>query len=472
MSPDPDIKHDEKGHRPESDEERGVSENEIEVPNAGIVGWESQDDPAMPLNFTSARKWVIVSSLTLITFMSLLSSSMLAPAIADINAEFHNVNITKGAFPVHGRAPVLTAANIFLCLWHIGCALAPSLDVLVAFHFLSGVDGSGCLTLRGAVIGDLFPVVERGKALSLWTLGPLIGPTLGPLLGAFFTASFGWRWAPWIVFIPSVIVTLVLAIFLPETNHKVLVGHKVKRVSKELDRNDLVSCYEKFDSAQLSQTAILKTGFSRPLKMLAFAPILSVLSIYKSFIYGTMYLMYNSISPTFEDHYGFSTGITGVVYLSMGLGYMVGLYSFSVLFDKTAIRLTKANNGVYEPEIAPQPNRLLRLHMADHLLLVHWIVPIIALFPLGLGIIGVFLPTQAYIIDAYPTYLASGLAAFTVLRSVTAAFLPLAGPSLFSSLGLGWGNSVLGFIAIAFIPVPILVYRFGTGLRKRYPLEL
>ncbi|CRK15933.1 hypothetical protein BN1723_021035, partial [Verticillium longisporum] len=37
-------------------------------------------------------------------------------------------------------------------------------------------------------------------------------------------------------------------------------------------------------------------------------------------------------------------------------------------------------------------------------------------------------PIQAYIIDAFPEYAASALAAFTVFRSVVAAFLPLAGP--------------------------------------------
>jgi hypothetical protein len=103
---------------------------------------------------------------------------------------------------------------------------------------------------------------------------------------------------------------------------------------------------------------------------------------------------------------------------------------------------------------------------------VHWIAPILSLIPFGIGILGVFLPTQAYIIDAYPHYAASGLAALLVLRSVTAAFLPLAGPSLFASLGLGWGSSVLGFITVGIIPLPILVLIFGTRLRKRYPVKL
>ncbi|KAI0011032.1 MFS general substrate transporter [Xylariaceae sp. FL0662B] len=465
-----------------------------------IVGWDSQEDPKMPLNFSPTRKWLLVWSLAAISFMSPFSSSVLAPAIKYLNAEFRNADATKGAFPVsiyllgyavgplflaplseiYGRAPVLTASNIFFCLWHIGCALAPSLDALIVFRFFSGVGGSGCMTLGGAVIGDLFPVEERGVALSTWALGPLVGPTLGPLIGAFIAGSIGWRWAPWVVLMPSAVVTLVLALFLPETNHRVLMQRKVERVSKELGRFDLRSCYDLDESANTSQAAILRDGFLRPLKMLAFAPMIFVQSLYVSFIYGTIYIMYNAIPPTFETRYGWGTGVTGLVFLSIGLGYMGGLLGFSRLSDRTVVRLTKAHGGAFKPEF--------RLPIMIYYSLVcpvaffwygwavekrvHWAVPVVGLFPLGFSVIGVFMPTQAYIIDAYPSYAASGIAAFTVLRSVIAAFLPTSAPALFDNLGLGWGNSVLGFICVAMIPVPIIIYKFGEKLRERYPLKL
>ena len=46
----------------------------------GIVGWEWQEDPEMPLNFVSSRKWMILGLLSSITFVSPLASSMFAPA--------------------------------------------------------------------------------------------------------------------------------------------------------------------------------------------------------------------------------------------------------------------------------------------------------------------------------------------------------------------------------------------------------
>ena len=50
--------------------------------------------------------------------------------------------------------------------------------------------------------------------------------------------------------------------------------------------------------------------------------------------------------------------------------------------------------------------------------------------------------------------------------------LPLAGPSMYASLGLGWGNSILGFIAIALIPAPGFIYKFGGRIRKEHPIKL
>ena len=62
-----------------------------------------------------------------------------------------------------------------------------------------------------------------------------------------------------------------------------------------------------------------------------------------------------SISLTFEDQYGFSTGVTNVVYLAIGIGYMVGLWSLSYFSNRTVMLLTKANNTVYEPEMRLNP---------------------------------------------------------------------------------------------------------------------
>ena len=73
---------------------------------------------------------------------------------------------------------------------------------------------------------------------------------------------------------------------------------------------------------------------------------------------------------------------------------------------------------------------------------------------------------SVYFIDAYTVHAASATAAGAVVRSLLGALLPLAGNSMYDALGVGWGTSVLGFIAVAFIPIPFLLLKFGQRIRE------
>lgn len=80
---------------------------------------------------------------------------------------------------------------------------------------------------------------------------------------------------------------------------------------------------------------------------------------------------------------------------------------------------------------------------------------------------------STYLVDAYTTYAASAIAANTVFRSLAGAILPLAGPKMYERLGLGWGNSLLGFIALALCPLPVIFYVYGERIRnsKRFHVD-
>ena len=90
---------------------------------------------------------------------------------------------------------------------------------------------------------------------------------------------------------------------------------------------------------------------------------------------------------------------------------------------------------------------------------------------IGLGNILAFMAINMYLIDAFMLYAASALAAVTVVRSIGGALLPLAALKMYADLGLGWGNSLLGFIAVGLIPVPFIFMRYGEFLRARYKIN-
>lgn len=76
-----------------------------------------------------------------------------------------------------------------------------------------------------------------------------------------------------------------------------------------------------------------------------------------------------------------------------------------------------------------------------------------------------------YLIDTFTIYAASALAAIIVIRSIGGAVLPLAALPMYNTLGYGWGNSILGFIAAVMIPMPFLIIRYGERLRERFVIK-
>lgn len=97
---------------------------------------------------------------------------------------------------------------------------------------------------------------------------------------------------------------------------------------------------------------------------------------------------------------------------------------------------------------------------------VHWIVPIIGTGLIGFGLLVTTLPLSAYMVDAFKVHAASGMAVVLVLRCIAGTVLPLSAAPLYANLGLGWGNSVLGFVALLFVPVPLIFWKFGERIRK------
>lgn len=78
------------------------------------------------------------------------------------------------------------------------------------------------------------------------------------------------------------------------------------------------------------------------------------------------------------------------------------------------------------------------------------------------------MPTQLYLVDLFGSEAAaSALGANNLLRFLSSTFLPLAGPHMYRTLGYGWGNTLLGFLALAFVPAPVLLYRYGERLRAK-----
>ncbi|KAL2830809.1 major facilitator superfamily domain-containing protein [Aspergillus cavernicola] len=229
--------------------------------------------------------------------------------------------------------------------------------------------------------------------------------------------------------------------------------------------------------------------------MLFLSPITAITSLYVAVSYGYLYLMFTTITTVFQETYGFTTGTVGLAYLGLGIGSLIGIAYTSITSDRI-IRKKKAaaanttdtdtdtdtdteNGGTVKPEY-----RLAALPLGSFLIpaslflygwtaqyKIHWIVPIISHVPIGIGNLIIFMSIQMYLVDSFTVYAASAIATNTVVRSVASALLPMASLPLFDTLGLGWGNSLLGFIALATIPASFALIKWGGYLRQKYEIK-
>jgi EmrB/QacA subfamily drug resistance transporter len=89
------------------------------------------------------------------------------------------------------------------------CALAPTIEILVAGRALQGVAGALLTPAALAVIVANFAPDERGKAVGAWTAWGGIGTVLGPLIGGQLVDAASWRWI-FAINVPIVLVTMWL----------------------------------------------------------------------------------------------------------------------------------------------------------------------------------------------------------------------------------------------------------------------
>lgn len=115
------------------------------------------------------------------------STSLIKPLLLSVSSHFQltlSVFVLAYAFgplllgplsELYGRKIVLTASNIFFIIFTVACAVAQSSTQLAIFRFFAGLGGSSPLSIGGGVLSDLFTPEQRGGAMAVYSLAPLLG---------------------------------------------------------------------------------------------------------------------------------------------------------------------------------------------------------------------------------------------------------------------------------------------------------
>ncbi|KAK8121429.1 MFS general substrate transporter [Apiospora kogelbergensis] len=462
------------------------------------VSWDGPDDPQNPLNWEQRKKWAHVTSLSVLTFLVALGATMIVPAVPQIIEHFNVHSRVLGPLvtsiyvlgwimgpmilaplsETSGRLPVYTWTSALYLLSTVACAWSPSVGFLIISRFVAGSVGSASLTITGGTISDLIPLQQRGLALSLYMLGPILGPSVGPPLGGLLVDTWGWRSVFWAMAVVFTCSTLAQVAILRETYASVILAQNASHLqsTNRLQGNSAVWKSELDDG--LSSSQAMRRAAVRPVTLTLKSPVNLYLSLVSAYVNGALFLLVTTLPLVLREEYHFSAKAVGFAFEGVGIGNLVGLGVFATTSDRY-IR-ARRQKGVLTPE-----DRLVPMVAAGPMLCLgffaygwtaqlhaHWVWPIMSTGLIGMGNVLFFSAVISYLVDAFTVHSASAIAANIIIRSLGGTLLPLAGDQLYTSLGWGKGSSVLALIALLLTPGLLFLYTHGKRLRERFRFVL
>jgi len=179
---------------------------------------------------TSAYKWWALAVICIGTFTSTLDNSIVNVAIPTLGDRF-NVGETISVWVY--LAYMLTVAGLTLTFGQIGDrigrkriyvigllltvlglglnSIASSMAMLISFRVVQAIGAGMMIAVGPAIITNVFPDRERGKAMGIYVASVGAGLTLGPFLGGVLVDTLGWQ-SIFYVRLPIVLIVAAFAL--------------------------------------------------------------------------------------------------------------------------------------------------------------------------------------------------------------------------------------------------------------------
>ncbi|KAF5324914.1 hypothetical protein D9611_004377 [Ephemerocybe angulata] len=460
-----------------------------------IVDWDLNDADD-PYNWPRSKKWLITAQLAMCTFTVSFGSSAytggmqytmedfgISDNVAILGISLYVLGFALGPLifasmgEMYGRRAVFLATGFLYSAFQLQGALSRNVATLLSCRLLTGIFGASPLTNAGGTITDIFNFRERGLASAIYATVPFLGPVIGPIVGGFVAENphLGWHFNFWLMFMFSLVSLIGGYLFAPETYAPVLLRRRAQQLSLASKDSDahFVSLHDRNEPKSLSQ--VIQKNLSRPFVFIVTEPIVLAAAVYASIMHGTLYALFSGFPIIFQQHRGFTPGQSGLAFVGVGFGIMLGTASQTIQNKIYWRVMEQSESGRAPPEA--------RLHMAilgsflapiglwwfawTSMPSVHWAVPIVAGIPFGIGIAQILQSLTTYLMDTYTIYFASAISATVVLRSICGAVFPLFCPPLFRAVGDQWAMSFFACFATACVPIPLLFWKYGPWIRDK-----
>ncbi|MGN6375164.1 MAG: DHA2 family efflux MFS transporter permease subunit [Sphingomonas sp.] len=197
---------------------------------AAAHGWTPSRSAAGPYS-----PWLIVSIISLPTFMEVLDTSIANVSLDHIAgglsistdqatwvltsylvANAIVIPISGWLSDAIGRKRYFMISIALFTISSFLCGIAPNLDVLVIARLFQGIGGGGLAPVEQSILADTFPPNKRGSAFAAFAIVVVVGPVFGPTIGGYITDHSSWHWI-FLINVPVGIIALFLVeIFVDE----------------------------------------------------------------------------------------------------------------------------------------------------------------------------------------------------------------------------------------------------------------
>lgn len=254
-----------------------------------------------------------------------------------------------------GRRWPLTISMLAGGVFTVGSASATNIQTLAICRFFGGACGAGQLTVVPGVLADVFDNTYRGVAISLYALTVFGGPFIAPFVGGFIVSSpLGWRWTLYIPAILSFANGAVSLFFLRETYAPCILVEKAAMLRRQTGNWGIQAQHER---SEADARVLIEKYFTRPLAMLLTEPVILLVSLYMSFIYGLVYCLLTAYPIVFEEIHGIAPGVSGLPFLGLLTGIVLALI-FILSQHSTYVKKLAENKNVPIPEWRLAPTLL------------------------------------------------------------------------------------------------------------------
>lgn len=117
----------------------------------------------------------------------------------------------------YGRRPVILGGALLFTLSTMGCAIAPTIEMLILARFFQGLSLCSIGSAGYATIHELYDQHTAIQFIALMGVITLLAPALGPLVGALLMTFMSWRGLFWILALWGLVSGLCLWRWMPES---------------------------------------------------------------------------------------------------------------------------------------------------------------------------------------------------------------------------------------------------------------